>query len=556
MEFSMLLSPDASIPVNGVLFDYVSGSTVSFLRLKHKDKTVAENNYKDFVGLMNYTKSMLRGYFSCSTLFNAFQEEADGKFLFENNKLGHVFTYSDSGGLQAARRNMEINNDLKERIYTVQHKYSDIAMTFDEMPFRNIAANSGKAIVGTTSRCYVRDLIKSSAEHSATHIIKQIEVFDSLQSNTKIVPIIHGFRPSAKYFRGESDNTYVDYAKYMFDKIDNSSHHIHGLSIASLTAHPDNRVGILKVLDYVPRTLASRDIPHENLEHVHLLGLASPQRILPVISLVKHGLIDPRVKRISFDSTAITKAYTMGRVFKNYDEIKNPEKNKYYHPELTLQNFRDPNAKNVRQYYQQVHKYFHKYENYPFSSWEDLASHSPNNGDRRPAGEQMKSNGRDFELKFLAQIRICCVYQTFVYLDTLERYICGDLSIDDIVYYNDDIAAIYHDIERNATNMHDIFEIVEKHYHKVRAQIDNSVDTLEQFDLEYAKATTIHTKGHEETNVLFCDVGIEKAVDTVKNLKTHQYEMTRGRTNFKRTVRKAHNDINNIVAKDITNSLF
>jgi hypothetical protein len=551
-----MLEPNASIPVNGVMFDYVSGSLTPFFKLKHKDPKIAINNYNDFVGLMNYTKSMLKGYFSWSTLFNAFQEESDGKFLTENNKLNHLFTYSDSGGLQAARRNMIIDDVLKERIYTVQHNYSDIAMTFDEMPFKNISVNAGTAIVGTSSRCYIRDLIQSTAEHSAQHIRKQIEMFDSFGSNTKIVPIIHGFRPSKGYFRGETDNTYVDYAKYMFDKIDNSSKHIHGLSIASLTTHPDNRVGILKVIDYVPRTLASKDIPDENLEHVHLLGLASPQRILPVLALVKHGLIDKRVKRISFDSTAITKAYTIGRVFRNYDEYKNVEQNKDFHPELTLQNYKNPNSKNVRQYYQQVHKYFQNYENYPFNSWEELADHSPNNGDRRPAGVQAKEKGREFELKMLAQVRISSMYLTYVYLDTLERYISGDLTIDDLAHYNTDIAAMYHDIERNATNMHDIFEIVEKHYQKVKAEIDKSVDTLDEFDNELKKATSIQTTGHEEANVLFCDEGKEKASETVKKMKEHNYEMTRGRTNFKRTQRKAHNDTDNISAVDITSELF
>jgi len=551
-----MLAPNASLPINGIQFDYVSGSLLPFLKLRNKDPEIAKNNYADFVGLLNYVKSMLKGYVSFSTLFNAYQEESDGKFLTENNKLGHLFTYSDSGGLQAARRNMVIDNDLKERIYTVQHKYSDIAMTFDEMPFKNIAVNTGTAVVGTSSRCYIRDMIKDSAEHSASHVQKQIEMFDDLESNTKIVPIIHGFRPSKKYFKGENDNTYVDYTKYMFDKIDNNSKHIHGLSIASLTTHPDNRIGILKVIDYVPRTLSSLDIPSKNMEHIHLLGLASPQRILPVIALTKYGLIDNRVKRISFDSTAITKSYVIGRVFKNYDEYKNPGNNQFYHPELTLQNYKDPSAKNVRQYYQQVYKYFHEYKNFPFTSWEDLADYSPNNGDRRPAGEQIKEKGKDFQLKFLAQVRICCMYQTWAYLDILERYIIGDLVIDDIVHYNTDIAAMYHDIELHATDIHDIFEIVEKHYHKVKSEIDHSVDTFVQFEIESKRITTIQTEGHQETNVLFEDNVLDNGAETVKNMKLHQYDMTRGRTNFKRTKRKAHNDIDNVNAKDITGDLF
>jgi len=551
-----MLEPNASIPVNGVMFDYASGSLTGFVRLKHKDAKIAKDNYEDFVGLLDYVKSMLKGYVSFSTLFNAFQEESDGKFLTENNKLNHLFTYSDSGGLQAARRNLTIDDALKERIYTVQHNYSDIAMTFDEMPFKAIEANAGTSIMGYSTRCYIRDLIQPAAEKSAEHIRKQIEVFDKLESATKIVPIIHGFRPSKPYFRGESDNTYVEYAKYMFDKIDNSSKHIHGLSIASLTTHADNRVGILKVLDYIPRTLASREIPDENLEHVHLLGLASPQRILPIMALVKHKLIDPRVKRISFDSTAITKASLVGRVFRNYDEYKNPDKNKDYSPELTLQSYKNPKAKNVRHYYQQIHKYFHKYENYPFTSWEDLAEHSPNNGDKSPASTQFKEKGIEFELKYLAQIRICIMYLTWVYVDTLEKYIEGKLTSNELAHYSTDIISMYNDIEHNATDMHDIFEIVEKHYHKVKAEIDMSVDHVEQFEEEYRKATITETNGHEEANVLFCDAGREKAIETVKNLKDHQYEMTRGRHNYKRTMRKAHNDISNIIAKDLTDTLF
>lgn len=551
-----MLKPDISIPVNGVLFDYVAGSEIGFFKLKHKDPIIAEANYADFVGLMDFTKKKLKGYFSFSTLFNAFQEEEDGKFLVNHDKLGHAFSYSDSGGLQAARRNIEIDNVLKERIYTVQHKYSDIAMSFDEMPFKPIEVNVGTAAVGSASRCYIREMIKETAEHSAEHIIKQIEMFDKFESETKVCPIIHGFRPSKPYFRGESDNTYVDYARYMFDKIDNSSHHIHGLSIASLTTHPDNRVGILKVLDYVPRTLSNPDIPDDNLEHVHLLGLASPQRILPVIALVKHGLMDSRVKRISFDSTAITKAYTIGRVFRNYDEFKNPIANKHYQTELTLQDYKNPDARNVQQYYQQVYKYFHEYENFPFDSWEDLADHSPNNGDRRPPGVLFKEKGRDFELKFIAQVRICSIYQTWVYIDTLEKYIDGYLTIDDIIHYNYDIVSIYHDIEQNTSNMHDIFEVVEKHYRKLKVEIDHSADTIQQYEAECKRVTTIETEGHMEPNILFCESGLSAAKENVSLLKENHHAETRGKINFKRTMRKTHNDKDSISADGITSSLF
>lgn len=535
-----------------IQFDYVSGSIIPFLKLSNKNKEIEENNFKDFVGLMNYSKNKLKGYFNWSTLFNAYQEEKDGRILTERNKLSHDLIYSDSGGLQAARQNKIIDNVFKKKIYQTQNMYSDIAMNFDEMPFKHIAVNAGNHAIGSTDRCYIRELIKTSAELSANHINEQNNVFLELESNTKICPIIHGFKPSKSYFKGENDNTYEDYAKYMFDKIQCD---IHGLSIASLTIHSDNRVGILKVIDYVPRTLSSKLIPDENFEHIHLLGLAAPQRILPIMTLAKNDLIDPRVKRISFDSTAITKSNINGRIFRNFNEFKYPTQYPDFQSDLTRRNYKDPTAKNVRHFYQQVHLYFSGYEQYPFSSWEDLADHSPNNGDRRSAGIQFKEKGTEYEIKYLAQIRIFIAYQTWVYLDILEKYLDNELSIDEIIYYNEHIASIYHDIEQNAKNNHDIFEIVEKHYAKVKSEIDHSVDTIEQYEHSLKSANTTYFMGCDETNVLFSDESLEKSSELLKTLNDHK-SIIRDKKNITKIKRLASDDNSNIGSVLITNSLF
>jgi len=330
--------------INGVELIYVSGSLQAFFKLKHKDEKLQKENFDDFMNMFAYMQSKLKGYFTMGTLYNAFQEKKDGEFLTTHHKLGHKVILSDSGGLQQARRGEKFSDEIKKDIYINQAKYSDIAMTFDEMPFKPIAANFQSGVNLMSTRCYIREMIDESAKMSAEEIRKQIEVFDTIETNTKIAPIIHGFRSNPEYFRGIGDNTYLDYAKILIDNIDNSKHHVGGLSFGSNTISADNRIGILKSLQYLPSTLWSKDIPAEYLEQIHMLGLASPQRLMIILSLAKAGLIDKRVKRISFDSTALTKSYTVGRVHKNRFEFENETDMK---PELTLKDYKDPSAKNV-----------------------------------------------------------------------------------------------------------------------------------------------------------------------------------------------------------------
>jgi len=432
------------------------------------------------------------------------------------NRLGHKNLYSDSGGLQATRRNIIIDDEFKNKIYETQAKYSDFAMTFDEMPLKLIEVNKTGDRVGALDRVYIKELIKPTAELSAKHIRNQNKVFEDLGSSTGILPILHGYSPLHKHKKGRNDNTYVEYAKYLFDGLEDFNN-VNGLSIASLTAHADNRVGILKVLDFVPRILASNEINSKFLKHVHLLGLASPQRLLPIISLVKSGMIDSRVQKISFDSTAILKAYAYGRVYKSYDEFKKPNDSEFknFKPELSTKSFEDPSAKNVKQFYQQVHKLFNDYEGYLFNEkdefglegWESLAKHSQNDGSRsspRELFKKAKERGSiEFEKKHLQQVRLSQMYNTFIYLDTLEKYILGDLSIQDIVYYNNDILSIYLDIENNIKDIESLQDVVEKHSSKLRVVTDHSTTTIKEYETMLEETTKIAHEGNQHSNQLF-----------------------------------------------------
>jgi hypothetical protein len=541
---------NGKILVNGIELQYIAGSLIPFFKLKHKNKDIQKENFDDYVNMLNYMKMHLKGYFTLGTLYNAFQEKNDG-ILLESNPLGNEIILSDSGGLQQARRGEKFSEETKKDIYINQAQYSDIAMNFDEMPFKTIEANSETGVNLMASRCYIREMIKESATMSADEVRKQIEVFDSIEARAKITPIIHGFRPHGNYYKDQKDNTYIEYAKEMIKHIDNSKHHVGGLSFGSNTVSADNRVSVLKLLKFIPSTIWSKEIPDEYLEHIHLLGVASPQRLMIILSMVRANLIDPRVKRISFDSTALTKAYTVGKIHKNRYEFENKTPMR---PELTLKDYHDPSAKNVRHYYQQVFKYFEKYETLMFDSWEDLAEHSYNNGDKRKMQEQIEAKGgvgSEWHKKSLQGIRICTLYATWCYLEAMEDYVDGRRTTYDFPY-GTDLNAIYQSVEHDITDANTLHDVVDMHFSKVKSNMDFGVNTFEEFEYESSRLMTEHKKGVQETNVLFDDVDkLHKAHEDQKAFAN----IKRDNNNFIRRSKKVHKD-EHIIAKDITDSLF
>ena len=113
-------TPEGRTLINGVELQYVSGSCLPFFKLKHKNKDIQKENFDDFVKIFAYMQSHLKGYFTMGTLYNAYQEKADGIFLTENDKLGHKVILSDSGGLQQARRGEKFSDKVINRL-TLYH---------------------------------------------------------------------------------------------------------------------------------------------------------------------------------------------------------------------------------------------------------------------------------------------------------------------------------------------------------------------------------------------------------------------------------------------------
>jgi len=461
--------------INGISLDYVSGSLLPFAKLKTGSiKEIKKENVEDFKNLLTWSQTKLKGYFLLSTLFNAFQEKNDGKSLTEDNKINHDAIYADSGGLQVLTRGLDITDEIKLTVYETQAKYCDFAMTFDEMPLKVIKNQDqfGKSAVENDRVVHIKEMVGISSKRSAYHIQQQIDVFNKLKTETKILPIIHGF----------SEESYIEYAETILENLHNIKDNIQGMAIASLSATADNKVGIMKVFDYVPTLMNAKEIDSKFRQHVHLLGVASYQRIIPVIMMAKKGILKS-VKRISFDSTALTKSYTFGRACASVKDLLTPM---HYEPLLSLNHWKDPHSKNIRQFYNDLHNMFVDYPYYVFDSVEDLMNHSQNNGEKLKPSKQFEKYGIEYEKKYLAQVRYNTIFNMINYLSVIEAYLEDEITVEDIFGYNSTIRTIFETFEHKANTLNEMREICQFFYNDATVGRTNLgyiiMDTLEEFE--------------------------------------------------------------------------
>lgn len=479
--------------VNGIELDYVSGSFTGLIKIPNKNKDIEKENIEDASNLLKFIHGKMKGYFTFSSLFNAYQEEKDGKLINENNRFNHTSLYADSGGLQVITAGKVINDEVKEKVYTTQAKYCDYAMTFDEMPLKIVPELATGSVAGADGQVYIDELIPITAKNSAKHIQKQIDMFEELETDTKIMPILHGY----------DGDSFIQYGETILNELQHIGDHIQGIAIASLRGHADNKVGLMKVFDYVPKIVNDDRINPKYKQHVHLLGVGAHQRLLPALMMVKKGILP--VKKLSFDSTKIMKSYTYGKVFQSVEEYKNP---KDFDPVLTLKKYTDMTQLNIAQFYQNVHNLFMDYEGYVFDNWEELADHSQNNGDPLTAGKQFEKYGEAFEKKYLAQVRYATMYHIYTFLSVCEAYLDDELTIEDIMGYNDSIMHIFQKFD--SAHTHEEFaEICDYFYTTAKTG---------RTDLRIVKCKTLkeYEEKYESEQVdSYAELGIEKDVEVL-----------------------------------------
>ena len=241
--------------------------------------------------------------FGIDILFNAYTEKDMGERISENDNFGFEKLYADSGGLQIVTAGKSVDDSLKANIYGIQ-SHADFAMCFDEIPCGNKAGmivDSKSNRSNTGNKVYFPGRKTETATKTANNIREQIETLDKFGTNTVVHYIIQG-------------NTYEDMVEWFDDgtKVLTEDHfkRVGGLALADTCMGN----GPLESIDMlVAYHLIHKQFGVERIKtHVHLLGLGSVRRLLPVLYLMKSGFL-PNDLTISFDSTTFSMSYFMGR---------------------------------------------------------------------------------------------------------------------------------------------------------------------------------------------------------------------------------------------------
>lgn len=252
-----------------------------------------------------------------SQLYNAFTEKTQLAEIRDlNKKYGFDNIYADSGGLQMITRSKDFKNLSDKdynKVYDAQ-QHADFAFCFDEIP---VKTDDSKANRTNSDGIYFdSDRLIPCAQKTARNICNQIEYFDKLGTDTKVFYICQG-------------NSIDDYVRW-FEQglaILEPKHweRIQGISLSAKCLGTGTHSDIIelaacrKIYDTFDKKYLG--------EQIHLLGIGSVPRLIPIFILIKSGFL-PFVD-ISFDSTAIAVLYNYGRYFGTCGKIIKTKNNLY-----------------------------------------------------------------------------------------------------------------------------------------------------------------------------------------------------------------------------------
>lgn len=235
-----------------------------------------------------------------SCLFNAHTEKSFGPQINSAYKNWYKI-HSDSGGLQIITQGLMIDDDMKDQVYDVQSQYSDIAMSFDEIPIILTGETSGRNDVD--NRFFDDVDFRKYAVSTGLNIRRQLEfILERQRFRCKPLLII----------QGNCIDTYKEWLDVLLETIPDSLHqYIGGISLGAAGLGTGT-------LEDIERTFAFTQL--EAPEHIksvlHILGIGSARRLLPCIMMRKAGLMDG--VHVSYDSTTHTSGANMGH-FYSYD---------------------------------------------------------------------------------------------------------------------------------------------------------------------------------------------------------------------------------------------
>ena len=241
-----------------------------------------------------------------SALYNAYTEKGRYHGYVDFDLFNAHSLYADSGGLQMITTNKPITPTLKESIYELQSN-ADFAMCFDEIPIESTSTSNSP-----NERLNPDNKVFNSSRHidcgilTGKNIKQQIEYFKAKSAKTKVILIIQGNTP----------DDMVDYFNAIQDELDaDDFDHVGGIAVAD-TCMGNKQLETVDMLIAARRIANESQYPDATSKHLHLLGVGSVIRMVPVINLVESGFI-PSYKRISFDSTKHTGGFVFGKFLEN-----------------------------------------------------------------------------------------------------------------------------------------------------------------------------------------------------------------------------------------------
>lgn len=247
----------------------------------------------------------MTGYheYSLGLLFNAYKEKGFVAPITKYDNFGFSSLYADSGGLQIVTAGSSVTPEIKKEIYNTQ-SVADFAMCFDEIPCKTIEGVHNTHRSHTSDKEFFPEQKKECAEKTALNIREQIEHLDSLGAKSKVHYIVQG-------------NTVSDMVEWYDDgsKFLDESHYnrIGGVSLADTCMGNGQLESIDMLVSY--HILLKKYGKEKIKDHMHLLGVGSVSRLLPMLYLIESGFL-PNDMLYSFDSSTFSMGF-VGGLFRN-----------------------------------------------------------------------------------------------------------------------------------------------------------------------------------------------------------------------------------------------
>ena len=270
-------------------------------------------------------------------------------------------------------------------------------MAFDEIP----------GIVVDKVKYYRPDKVAECGIISGKNLKEQYNFFKDRKSDTKIVPILQGWgkediRKFTDGLLSEVGDIWDEFEMVATGFISTS---VWGTARRAVDIYMDERLN------------------SQFLNQFHLLGMSGYKRIIPMIMILKSGLIKD-MKKLSFDSSSISMTYVMGNVIKSTQDLKDGKK----------YDFGKDRTPQIEEYYKELYEFWKDAPNFVFTDWEDLLENSQWNKDgiKSAKAKHDLTGNIDDAIKYLTQEQYYIFYNVYKYAMVLEDFLEGEIGIESI----------------------------------------------------------------------------------------------------------------------------